>query len=120
MTILNDPDEDAANLDDDELIEAYLDAEAPKAARSLAADGGAEIPEWPPLGLRDVGLTLDTATLAWFRDRHANWRREMGLVLRAWVTAQTRPSGSQTDASGSTVLCADHQLDLQQPTGLPR
>jgi hypothetical protein len=87
MTIMDEPDEDAADLDDDGLLEAYLDPGAPP-----AGDSATDMPEWPPAMVHDIGLTVDTATLAWFRNSHADWRREMGFILRAWVEIQTTAS----------------------------
>jgi hypothetical protein len=88
MTISDQPDEDAANLDDNALFEAYLDAGTPRSGGVPAADAGDGMPDWPPVTLQNVGLTIDTATLAWFKSNHADWRAEAGFVLRAWVAAQ--------------------------------
>lgn len=88
MTIPYETDEDAANLSDDALLEAYLDTGVSKAGLAAAADETTEMPEWPAMTGREVGLTVDTATICWFQANHADWRREMGFVLRAWVMAQ--------------------------------
>jgi hypothetical protein len=99
MTISDDPDEDADNLDDDALIEAYLGTGTRVAqSNTLAADAGQEMPEWPPLKVRNIELTIDSATIAWFVGNHADWRREIGYVLRAWVAAQPDHSRKQTVA----------------------
>ena len=95
MTISDQPDEDAANLDDNALFEAYLDAGTPRTAGVQATDVGDGMPDWPPVTLRNVGLTIDTATLAWFKSNHADWRAEAGFVLRAWVAAQTTASRNE-------------------------
>ena len=94
--ITDDPDEDADNLDDETLLSTCLGRRHPGEStdqENLAED----IPDWPPNRTRDVGLIVDTETLAWFKANHADWRREMGFVLRAWVAAQaasvsTKPS----------------------------
>ncbi len=88
MTIQYETDEDAANLTDDALLEAYLDTDAPKTGLAAAADDTAEMPDWPAVTVREVELTVDSATLSWFRINHADWRREMSFVLRSWVAAQ--------------------------------
>jgi hypothetical protein len=88
LTISDQPDEDAANLDDNALFEAYLDAGTPRTTGVLPTDVGDGMPDWPPVTMQNVGLTIDTATLAWFRSNYANWRAEAGFVLRAWVAAQ--------------------------------
>ncbi|MBS0644621.1 MAG: hypothetical protein U1E70_04490 [Acetobacteraceae bacterium] len=89
----DEPDEDAANLDDDALLDAYLNPSPAEADQRDAT----RLPDWPKLTVREVGLSLDTATLDWFRAHHADWRREIGFVLKAWVAAQTAanraPSG---------------------------
>jgi hypothetical protein len=87
-TISDDPSEDANNLDDDALFEAYLDAGNAPIAGIPATDAGDGMPDWPPVTMRNVGLSIDTATLAWFKSNHTDWRAEVGFVLRAWVAAQ--------------------------------
>lgn len=87
MTITDSPEEDAAGLDDDALFEAYLAGGPPQKEHAPPASGNEEIAEWPSRRMREVGLAVDVATLAWFKTNHADWRREMGFVLRAWAAA---------------------------------
>jgi hypothetical protein len=91
MTISDEPTEDAANLDDDALFETYLDAGPP----GIPVDASVQIPDWPPIRTQDVSLTIDAATLAWFKTNYANWRIEAGHVLRAWVAAQSDESRNE-------------------------
>jgi hypothetical protein len=84
----DEPNEDAANLDDAALLEAYLEATAPALGHIAAKDTSDELPEWPVVATHNVGLTIDDTTLAWFKSNHADWQRAVGIVLHAWVTAQ--------------------------------
>jgi hypothetical protein len=96
MTITNDPAEDADFpdidspdidlLDDEALIAAYVGDSGLKAGPGIDTDD--TLPDWPPPRTRDIGLNIDVATLNWFKAQYADWRREMGVVLRAWVAAQ--------------------------------
>jgi len=88
-TISDDPHEDANNLDDDALFEAFLDAGIAQTGGAPEAESGDGIPDWPPVRMRTVALPIDVATLAWFKGNHVDWRAEVGFVLRAWVAAQT-------------------------------
>jgi hypothetical protein len=85
--ISDEPDEDADILDDETALESYLGDAPPRLDR--AASGAAELPDWPPRAVQDIGLHLDVETLAWFQAAVADWRREMRSVLRAWVAAKT-------------------------------
>jgi hypothetical protein len=96
----DDSDEDADNLDDAALLEAFLRPE--HAAKPNDAE--ASVPDWPPTDATDRILRIDPATLNWFKAHHANWSREIGLVLRAWIA-------SQTDATSAS----DHERHA--PTG---
>jgi hypothetical protein len=96
MTISDEPTEDAANLDDDALFEAYLNTGPP----SILADEYVPIPDWPPIRTQEVSLMIDAATLAWFKSSCADWRIEAGYVLRAWVAAQTDVSRDDADSDG--------------------
>jgi uncharacterized protein (DUF4415 family) len=87
--ISDEPDEDADSLDDQALLETYLGAKAPN--RDTAATSAASLPDWPPPIERELGLNLDTGTIAWFRANHTDWRSAIAGVLRAWVAARTRP-----------------------------
>ncbi len=88
--ISDDPDEDADNLDDEGLIAACLGPGKTADPDEPTADQ--DIPDWPSVGARNVGLVVDNGTLDWFKTNHADWRREMGFVLRAWVvTKATAP-----------------------------
>ncbi|HVZ09392.1 hypothetical protein [Rhodopila sp.] len=84
----NDPDEDAAFLDDDALVAAYL---RPYTTQDTGAEAMRRLPDWPPLTRREPGITIDPDVLAWFKRHHADWRREIRLVLKGWVAAQCRP-----------------------------
>jgi hypothetical protein len=83
--ISDDPGEDADTLDDETLMQEYLGVRPEAATGSVAA-----MPDWPPVSRGAVRLDLDAATIDWFRDRHADWRKQMGFVLRAWVAAHGR------------------------------
>jgi uncharacterized protein (DUF4415 family) len=84
---LDEPDEDADTLDDEAALEGYLGDAPPKP--DSGASSAAVLPDWPPQAVRDIGLSLDAETLAWFKATNADWRREMRSVLRAWVAAKT-------------------------------
>jgi len=86
MMISDEPDEDADGLDDDKLLEAYLN---PSAKDPANREPVLELRDWPGQSEFEIGLRVDQTTLDWFRSRHADWQREMRFVLRAWVVAQT-------------------------------
>jgi hypothetical protein len=93
--ISDEPGEDADSLEDDKMMEAYLgDGSKEPADRSGTVPG---LPEWPPLVSTDVALSMDAATIAWFKANHADWRRQVRLVLHAWIAAHSdapeRPEG---------------------------
>lgn len=81
----DEPDEDAASLSDEALLRAYLCPEPP----SVTPTEPDSMPDWPPLRRQTLALSIDDGTLDWFRAHHANWQREIRLVLKAWVAAQT-------------------------------
>ena len=64
--VQDEPDEDAANLDDDALLEAYLNPPSADLERSAVT----HLPDWPPLAAREVALPIDIPTLNWFRENH--------------------------------------------------
>jgi hypothetical protein len=86
--ISDEPDGGADSLDDEALLESYLGVKAPK--RQASVDSGADMPDWPPSIERELGLSLDAGTIAWFKANHGDWRAAMAGVLRAWVAARTR------------------------------
>ncbi len=84
--ISDDPDEDADNLDDEDLLGCYLEAGSP------AKGANKVLPmqlDWPGLSALKSGFSLDHRTLAWFQANHADWRLAIELVLRAWIDART-------------------------------
>jgi len=98
--ISDEPDEDAAALDDETAFDAYL-SDAPTRPNGGAKDAP-YLPDWPPMAAREVDLNLDGETLAWFRAAHPDWRRAMRLVLRGWVAAKTmarQPIPQTTDTA---------------------
>jgi hypothetical protein len=91
--ISDEPDEDADNLDDDAVLENCV-----ADAGSKQTGGGPampDLPDWPRLMVKEVGLDLDTETLTWFKSTYRDWRQQMRFVLRAWVVANRkgRPEG---------------------------
>jgi hypothetical protein len=91
MTISDEPDEDADSLDDEDLLETCVGAEAPKrqSASTTAASG---IPDWPPSRrVPNVRTEIDVETLIWLKTTRPDWRSELGPVLKAWVAAQKQP-----------------------------
>ncbi|HYZ24350.1 MAG TPA: BrnA antitoxin family protein [Rhodopila sp.] len=80
---------DAETLDDDELLAACLGIDEQGPDRQPA-----EIPDWPPARSNPVTVAIDGDTAAWFKANSANWQREIGFVLRAWVAAHNNGSGS--------------------------
>jgi uncharacterized protein (DUF4415 family) len=96
--ISDDPDEDADNLDDEGLIAACLGQG--KAADPGDQAAGQDIPDWPPIHTRNVGLIVDNATVDWFKANHADWRQEMGFVLRAWVATKNAALTLASDSRG--------------------
>lgn len=80
---------DAENLDDDELLAACLGI-----GEQGTAGQPAEIPDWPPARSNPVTVAIEADTAAWFKANSANWQREIGFVLRAWVAAHGNESGS--------------------------
>lgn len=81
--ISDDPDEDADALEDDVFLDSLYDRDSPKP--DARADRATDLPMWPPRRLPDGGVTLDRATLAWFKANHADWRAEIAVVLRSWA-----------------------------------
>jgi hypothetical protein len=100
-------DEDAVFLDDDALIEAYLRPEHIRTETGFTSD----IPDWPPVTEHRIDITIDAATLAWFKSRHPDWRREIGFVVRAWVATQSAPGESMPgrSTSGTRLLTASDE-----------
>jgi hypothetical protein len=84
--ISDEPDEDADGLDDDTVLEALVGDVGPRPDNACSLP---LLPEWPIPGQHDIGLEVDAATVAWFKSSHPDWRRQMGLVLRAWMIANT-------------------------------
>jgi hypothetical protein len=83
--IVDEPVEDADNLDDEMALENYLEA----SASAMRDAGSVKLPDWPAPAKQAGGLDLDVETLNWFKRSHADWRREIRSVLRAWVAAKT-------------------------------
>ena len=81
--ISDEPDEDAADLDDDAIFDTFVDGPSP----ALRNDAAALLADWPSRAITEVGLNLDRDTLAWFKSAHIDWRQQMAFVLRAWVLA---------------------------------
>jgi hypothetical protein len=89
--ISDEPNEDADALDDDTLLETYAGVDQP--AQRSGADGTPDVRDWPPSCRgADAGSYIDAETLAWFRTNSTDWRSELNLVLRGWITGQTRPA----------------------------
>ncbi len=86
MMISDEPDEDADALDDDTAIESLL---GDGSARRDDVAPPTVLPEWPAHDCCNIELQIDAATIAWFRSSYPNWQRQMGLVLRAWMNANT-------------------------------
>jgi uncharacterized protein (DUF4415 family) len=93
--ISDDPDEDADALDDGTVLDNYL-GDAPSSPDSAPSEA-TTLPDWPQTA-RDIGLSLDTATLAWFKATNINWRSAMQSVLRAWVVANTAEGQTKIQA----------------------
>lgn len=83
--ISDEPDEDAADLDDDAIFDTLVDG-PPQAQKSSTA---APLADWPGTAVTEVELNLDHDTLLWFKSTHADWRQQMAFVLRAWVLANS-------------------------------
>ena len=90
-------DEDADTLDDDKLLATYLGIDPQIPAHGVPE--ASEPLDWPPTTEHDVGLTIDSMTLAWFKANHTDWQHQMRFVLRAWVIAQTVESSTLNDPS---------------------
>jgi hypothetical protein len=102
--IVDEPDEDADTLDDETALDNYLGGESP----ANLDTGLADLPDWPAPAKRDIGLDLDTATLNWFKQGHADWRREMRFVLRAWVLAKgSKPRMASTSLPAVSAIVHD-------------
>jgi uncharacterized protein (DUF4415 family) len=99
--ISDNPDEDAESFDDEALVEAYLRPEHTRAEFGPGEPAPATaLPDWPPSTAREIGVTIDPTTLAWFKAHHPDWRREIRFVLRAWVAAQSTPRTVTPQAGG--------------------
>ncbi|HQT76581.1 MAG: hypothetical protein B7Z80_19235 [Rhodospirillales bacterium 20-64-7] len=97
----NEPEADADDLDDDELLEAYLGIDAGSGIKDPAiAAQPSSIPDWPSRLTRDLRLDLnvDADTVEWFKAHHTDWRAEMRFVLRAWVRAEDNGTAKPTAA----------------------
>lgn len=92
--ISDEPDEDADTLDDDSLLENFLeqDRQEPNgkdiAVRGAGAKFSVKVQDWPVPEQQDLEGGIDDATLAWFKANHADWRLQMTAVLRAWVNSK--------------------------------
>jgi hypothetical protein len=84
--ISDEPDEDADVLDDEAALESLVGDAGPRPGDAPPLPS---LPEWPARGQLDIGLQVDAETLAWFRSTHPDWRRQMGVVLRAWMLTST-------------------------------
>ncbi len=84
--ISDEPDEDAEEIDDDTILGSLVGKDA---IGQLDVPQRSLIPEWPTNSDRGIDLQVDAETMAWFRSSHPDWRRQMGLVLRAWMIANT-------------------------------
>ena len=89
-------DEDADTFDDDKLVATYLGVDRQPAQHTVVAP---EPSDWPPTSEHNIGLAVDSMTLAWFKANHADWQRQMRFVLRAWVIAQTVETSTLNDPS---------------------
>lgn len=93
--ISDDPDEDADNLDDENLLDAFLhpgrDRNAP--TPKSGGDSTSDIRDWPQSHGRDGGNDLDPETLLLLKASCADWRSSMGVIVRTWLLAraQARP-----------------------------
>jgi hypothetical protein len=91
----DEPDEDADNLDDEKLLEGFLDG--PQAITPQAALAGPQ--DWPyRYGGKD-NLVVDADILTWFKTNHEDWQRQIGCVLRAWIVACSRADASDQHRS---------------------
>jgi uncharacterized protein (DUF4415 family) len=106
--ITDDPDEDADALDDGAVFDNYI-GDAPRRRDSATSDA-TPLPDWPQ-AVQDIGLNLDTETLAWFKAANTNWRSAMRSVLRAWVVANT--------VEGQTKIQAVSVVEAGQPEDRP-
>src|ERR1700681_2708701 len=106
--ISDNPDEDADTLDDGAVFEKYL-GDALLRPDSVAADA-TTLPDWPQ-AVRDIGLNLDTETIAWFKAANTDWRSAMRSVLRAGVVAIM--------ADGQTKIQAAAVVEAGQPEDRP-
>jgi hypothetical protein len=75
------------------------------------------LPDWPPRRYRDIGIEIDTATLDWFKANHTDWRREIRLVLKGWVAAQTKLKKAPAIIEGA-ALPPSSQLRLPGAGGV--
>jgi hypothetical protein len=98
--ISDEPDEDADALDDNEALESLIGGAG---LRPADASPLPSLPEWPARGQLDTGLQVDAETLAWFRSMHPDWRRQMGVVLRAWMIAHTASQTRGTNPPPATL-----------------
>jgi hypothetical protein len=107
--ISDEPDDDD-DLDDEAALDSYLGTnDLPKRDRVSV-----ELPDWPAPTKRDAGLDLDVDTLAWFKQNHADWRREIRFVLRAWVVAKaTQPRAAL--ALGHTIPAVERDGPHNRP-----
>jgi hypothetical protein len=86
----DDPDEDADNLDDDNLLTGYIDPSRPQTETEAAI----RVMDWPPRTTPDFNSNSNGSALAWFKANYADWQGEIDSVLRAWVYARTRGAPS--------------------------
>jgi uncharacterized protein (DUF4415 family) len=88
--ISDEPDEDADTLDDENLLDTVLSADAGERDVARKAPDAASGSDWPLSHRREAALGLDAKTLEWFRANHADWREAMDAVLRGWIVAHAR------------------------------
>jgi hypothetical protein len=86
--ISDEPDEDADDLDDENMLETYVSAEAP--TRRSDAEDPADVREWPRLSMApSAGPDTGARTLTRFRVNHADWQQQLGMVLQGAAGPQT-------------------------------
>jgi uncharacterized protein (DUF4415 family) len=80
--ISDEPDEDADTLDDNGLLDVFLDK--PQAASTQGAQPAPT--DWPsrPSRLLDA-IYLDADIVNWFQVNHQDWQQQIRGVLRGWI-----------------------------------
>jgi hypothetical protein len=94
-TISDEPDEDADEIPEEELVGRLIGAGPAKYIKAETQP----MADWPTTGTRPILLDIPEATISWFEAHSVSGIAEMAMVLNSWVSIHTETlSGQPTKA----------------------